>query len=79
MKRILLVMLLAMCGAAMAQKAVNIGVIPTPQRVEMHNGVCAIGSKQYYYEIYDSAYVAKNPKTHIQSVANGGTSDVIKY
>ena len=79
MKRILLVMLLAVCGSAMAQKAVNIGVIPTPQRVEMHNGVCAIGSKQYYFEIHDSAYVARNPKAHIQSVANGGTSDVIKY
>lgn len=79
MKRILLVMLLAVCGSAMAQKAVNIGVIPTPQEVEMHNGVCAIGSKQYYFEIHDSVYVARNPKVHIQSVANGGTSDVIKY
>ncbi|MBQ7063020.1 MAG: chitobiase/beta-hexosaminidase C-terminal domain-containing protein [Bacteroidales bacterium] len=35
MKRILLVMLLAMCGSAMAQKAVNIGVIPTPQEVSL--------------------------------------------
>lgn len=35
MKRILLVMLLAVCGSAMAQKAVNIGVIPTPQEVSL--------------------------------------------
>ena len=79
MKRILLFLLLATSVSAMAQKAVNIGVIPTPQRVEMHNGVCAIGSKQYYFEIYDSAYVAKNPKTHKQSLADYGTSSIIKY
>lgn len=35
MKRILLVMLLAVCGSAMAQKAVNIGLIPTPQEVSL--------------------------------------------
>lgn len=79
MKRILLFLLLATSVSAMAQKTVNIGVIPTPQRVEMHNGVCAIGSKQYYYEIHDSAYVAKNPKKHRQSVADDGTSSIIKY
>ncbi len=79
MKRILLFLLLATSVSAMAQKAVNIGVIPTPQRVEMHNGVCAIGSEQYYFEIHDSAYVAQNSKKHRQSVTDYGTSSIIKY
>ncbi|MCQ2294591.1 MAG: chitobiase/beta-hexosaminidase C-terminal domain-containing protein [Bacteroidales bacterium] len=44
MKRILVVMLVALGLAASAQnKIVNIGVIPTPQQVVMGEGTCSVG------------------------------------
>lgn len=40
MKRALVILLLAICATAYSQQQANLGLIPTPQRVEMQQGSC---------------------------------------
>lgn len=68
-----------LCANAIAQNVVNIGVIPTPQKVDIHDGQCIIGSLPYYNEMDDSAHVAKNPKKHRQAVKEGAVSPIVLY